>query len=186
MPIRIMHVVNNLGKGGLENGLVNLIERLDPRRFEHVVCTLAGLGPNAERLAKEQVQVLALRDADSNSRFQTPALVRAIRQFRPDIVHSRNWGAIEAVVAARVARGRRCRPQRAWLRDRCVGERAAAENVFPQIGIRTGRPRPLGVLSTQRRTCQSHGVSGAQDYGDSQRGGPEAVLSRCGNPRSGS
>lgn len=104
MPIRIMHVVNNLGKGGLENGLVNLIERLDPRLFEHVVCTTAGLGPNAERLVTARVQVLALRDADSDSRFQTPALVRAIRRFRPDVVHSRNWGAIEAVVAARVAR----------------------------------------------------------------------------------
>ena len=29
-----------LGRGGLENGLVNLIERLDPARFEHVVCAI--------------------------------------------------------------------------------------------------------------------------------------------------
>jgi sugar transferase (PEP-CTERM/EpsH1 system associated) len=104
MPIRIMHVVNNLGKGGLENGLVNLVERLDPRKFEHIVCTVRGLGPNADRLPLDRVRLLPLASADSNSRFQTPALVRAIRSLRPHIVHSRNWAAIEAVVAARVAR----------------------------------------------------------------------------------
>lgn len=104
MPIRIMHVVNALGKGGLENGLVNLIERLDSSRFEHVVCTVRGLGPNAERLPADRVQVVALGDATSNSRFQTPGLVRAIRRFEPDIVHSRNWGAIEAVLAGRLTR----------------------------------------------------------------------------------
>ena len=49
-PIRILHVVDSLGKGGLENGLVNLISRLDPQRFEHVVCAMRRLGPNAERL----------------------------------------------------------------------------------------------------------------------------------------
>jgi len=63
-----------------------------------------GLGPNAERLPADRVQVLALGDATSNSRFQTPGLVRAMRRFEPDIVHSRNWGAIEAVLAGRLAR----------------------------------------------------------------------------------
>ena len=52
MPIRIMHVVDHLGKGGLENGLVNLINGLDPDRFEHVVYTMRHLGPNAERLPR--------------------------------------------------------------------------------------------------------------------------------------
>ena len=104
MPIRIMHVVDSLGKGGLENGLVNLIERLDGHRFEHVVCAVRGLGPNADRLPLERVTVVSLNDRGSASRVQTPDLVRAIRRARPHIVHSRNWAAIEGVVAARVAR----------------------------------------------------------------------------------
>jgi sugar transferase (PEP-CTERM/EpsH1 system associated) len=104
MPIRIMHVVNNLGKGGLENGLVNLIQSMDSNRFEHVVCTLRGLGPNLERLPTERVEVLTLADPGSPTRFQTPALAKAIRHHKPDIVHSRNWAAIEAVVASRLAR----------------------------------------------------------------------------------
>jgi sugar transferase (PEP-CTERM/EpsH1 system associated) len=105
MAIRIMHVLYGLNRGGLENGLVNLIQRMDACRFEHVVCTVRGLGPNAERLP-ERVRVRSLDATGSSSRLQTPALIRVIREVRPDIVHSRNWGAIEAVVAARVARVR--------------------------------------------------------------------------------
>jgi sugar transferase (PEP-CTERM/EpsH1 system associated) len=104
MPMRIMHVVNDLRKGGLENGLVNLIERMDSTRFEHVVCTVRGLGPHAEHLQRRRVRVMSIETSASRSRFQTPALVNAIRNTRPHLVHSRNWGAIEAVLAARLTR----------------------------------------------------------------------------------
>jgi sugar transferase (PEP-CTERM/EpsH1 system associated) len=104
MPIRIMHVVDSLGKGGLENGLVNLIERLDPISFEHTVYAIRRLGLNAERLPSERVRVLCLGKKETDSRIQVGALARAIREVRPDIVHSRNWSAVEAVIAGRWVR----------------------------------------------------------------------------------
>jgi sugar transferase (PEP-CTERM/EpsH1 system associated) len=97
-----MHVVDHLGKGGLENGLVNLINSLDPRRFEHVVYAIHRLGPNADRLPKDRVRILCQGKQDTDSRLQIPKLARAIRAVKPDIVHSRNWAAIEAVIAARM------------------------------------------------------------------------------------
>jgi sugar transferase (PEP-CTERM/EpsH1 system associated) len=106
MSIRVMHVVNNLEKGGLENGLVNLIQGMDEHRFEHIVCTIRGFGANADRLPHDRVQLVSLAETHPRSRIQTPALVRAIRRFAPDVVHSRNWSAIEAVAAARVTRVR--------------------------------------------------------------------------------
>jgi sugar transferase (PEP-CTERM/EpsH1 system associated) len=104
MPIRILHVVDHLGKGGLENGLVNLIEHLDPARFEHVVYAIRKLGPNADRLAKSRIQILCQGKLDTDSRFQAAKLARAIREVRPDVVHSRNWAAVESVVAGRWVR----------------------------------------------------------------------------------
>ena len=102
-PIRIMHFVDGLGKGGLENGLVNLIERLDPERFEHVVCAIRHLGPNADRLPRDRVRVMCLERKATESALHLGALVRAIREAQPDIVHGRNWGAVEAVLAGRWA-----------------------------------------------------------------------------------
>jgi sugar transferase (PEP-CTERM/EpsH1 system associated) len=96
-----MHVVDHLGKGGLENGLVNVIENLDSTRFEHVVYAIRKLGPNAERLARGGVRVICQGKQDSDSRFQIGRLAGAIREVQPDIVHSRNWAAVEAVLAAR-------------------------------------------------------------------------------------
>jgi sugar transferase (PEP-CTERM/EpsH1 system associated) len=100
MPIRIMHVVDTLGKGGLENGLVNVIRGLDAERFQHIVCTMRGLGPNLERLPRERVEVVSLA-SENKGRLQTGTLARCIGRMKPDVVHSRNWGAVEAVVAAR-------------------------------------------------------------------------------------
>jgi sugar transferase (PEP-CTERM/EpsH1 system associated) len=100
-PIRIMHVVDNMGKGGLENGLVNLIERMDPNRFEHTVYALRHLGANADRLPKDRVKVICLSKKDTDSRVQVLALARGIRELKPDIVHSRNWAAVEAVIAGK-------------------------------------------------------------------------------------
>jgi sugar transferase (PEP-CTERM/EpsH1 system associated) len=104
MPIRIMHVVDHLGKGGLENGVANLIENLDATRFEHVVYAIRQLGPNADRLGNSGVRVIWQGKQSTDSRIQAPALVRAIREVKPDIVHSRNWAAVEAVLAGRWTR----------------------------------------------------------------------------------
>src|SRR5207237_7469316 len=87
------------GKGGLENALVNVIEGLDANHFKHTVYAVRSLGANAERLAGNRVEVKCLGKKDTGSPTQVAALARAIREAKPDIVHSRNWGAIEAVVA---------------------------------------------------------------------------------------
>ncbi len=98
-----MHVVDHLGKGGLENGLVNLINGLDPDRFEHVVCAVRVLGPNAARLPGS-VRVFCMGKSESDFPIQITKLARVIREVDPQIVHSRNWGTVEAVAAARWVR----------------------------------------------------------------------------------
>src|SRR5436853_5877521 len=92
-PIHIMHVVDNLGLGGLENALVNLIGGMNRDRFEHTVYVLRHLGVNADRLARLHVPVMCL-GKEAGSSIQLPALARAIRKVQPDVVHSRNWGAV--------------------------------------------------------------------------------------------
>ena len=104
MAIRIMHVVEAFGVGGgVENGIANLIERMDPRRFEHVLCAVFHVGPKTERYPLDRVALLCLGQKRARARSQVGPLAQMIRQVKPDLVHSRNWGAIETVFAARWA-----------------------------------------------------------------------------------
>jgi sugar transferase (PEP-CTERM/EpsH1 system associated) len=186
MAIRILHVVDSLGKGGLENGLVNLIQRLGPGAFEHVVCAIRRLGSNVERLP-DGVRVVCLATEGKRTRVQVPAMARVIQEFQPDIVHSRNWGAIEGVFAGRWAgscalvhsehglasESDRSEPRRrTWLRrlafglaDRVV---AVSEQLRQHHARRTGFPeRRIAVIhngvdnqrfrpNLEARACMRH------------------------------
>jgi sugar transferase (PEP-CTERM/EpsH1 system associated) len=97
-----MHVIEALGiGGGVENGIANLVQRMDPRRFEHVLCAVFRVGPQTEQYIASNVSILNLEQKARKCSVQVGPLARALRQVRPDIVHSRNWGALEAVAAGR-------------------------------------------------------------------------------------
>lgn len=99
--IRILHVVRNLGTGGTEAGVRKLLAGLDPSLFEQVVCTVVA-GPARDPITGTRIVNLGLEVNQSG--FLVPSLFRMFLRERPDIVHSRNWAAIEAVPAARLAR----------------------------------------------------------------------------------
>lgn len=105
MATRILHVVEALGVGGgVENGIANLIERMDPSRFEHVLCAVFHLGPLVGRYPADRVPLVCLEQKARKFAIQVGPLAQTIRKLKPDIVHSRNWGALEAVVAGRWVR----------------------------------------------------------------------------------
>jgi len=100
-PLRIVHVVPTLDVGGLENGLVNLVAALP--ELTHAVVSMGPLGAFARRLPRD-VELSSLdKPAGAPMRLAMFRLLRVLRRLQPDLVHSRNWGAIEAVPAARLA-----------------------------------------------------------------------------------
>jgi sugar transferase (PEP-CTERM/EpsH1 system associated) len=106
MKLKILHVLHSLQVGGLENGVVNLINRLDPERFEHAICCIQSSGPMAERLVWP-VEIQVIGKGPGRDNLLALKIARVIRQARPDVVHTRNWGTIDGVVAARLAGVRR-------------------------------------------------------------------------------
>ena len=95
--IRVMHVVRSLQTGGVENVLRRLMSGLDPNRFQQTVCTLirtSDVYPTG---------TLCLNRPANRAAFLVPQLRRIFAQQQPDIVHSRNWAAIEAIPAAKFA-----------------------------------------------------------------------------------
>ncbi len=103
--LRVMHVINRLDTGGTEYGILKVIAGLDNETFEHRLCTTRGFDPglaNAQRL--DGKLLVAGQPGGAERQFLLFRLARIMRAYRPHIVHSRNWGAIEAIPAARLAR----------------------------------------------------------------------------------
>lgn len=99
--IRVAHVVHTLDVGGLENGLVNIVnDRADGIR--HSIICLARIGRLRSRLASD-IDVFELGKRPGHDVRAFARLVRLFRQLRADVVHSRNWPTVDAVFAARLA-----------------------------------------------------------------------------------
>ena len=102
MKLRILHILHTLRVGGLENGVVNLVNRLDPERFEHAICCVDASGPMAERIVRP-VRIVELGKGSGRDYLLPLKLARVIRDVGPHVVHTRNWGTIDGVIGARLA-----------------------------------------------------------------------------------
>ncbi len=98
-----MHVVVNFDVGGLENGLVNLINGLPEESFRHAIVCLKGYTSFRNRLTRGDVELVALDKREGKDPAHYLSLWRLFRQKRPAIVHTRNLGTIDAVVPAKLA-----------------------------------------------------------------------------------
>jgi sugar transferase (PEP-CTERM/EpsH1 system associated) len=100
-PPLIVHVVYRFGVGGLENGLVNLINRLPAHRWRHAIVAVTDVSTEfAKRVARSDVRYVALGKEPGHLVREYPRLFRLFRELRPAIVHTRNLAALESVVPA--------------------------------------------------------------------------------------
>lgn len=101
----ILHVVFRFAVGGLENGVINLINRMPHERWRHGVIALTEVDAGfRQRVQRDDVIFRALGKPPGHGVHVYPQLLRAFREFRPAIVHTRNLAALEAVVPAWAAR----------------------------------------------------------------------------------
>jgi sugar transferase (PEP-CTERM/EpsH1 system associated) len=97
----VVHVVHGFSVGGLENGLVNIVNRMPAQRWRHAIVSLTRIsGRFAERVQRSDVQFIELDKRPGHLVRDYPRLRRLFRQLRPAVVHTRNLGALEASVPA--------------------------------------------------------------------------------------
>lgn len=103
-PLFIAHVIHHLQIGGLENGVVNLINRMPRERFRHAVICIEDFSPQfRQRIRTPGVEVYALQRSRIGVWRLRWRLWRLFRRLRPDIVHSRNLSGLDALLPARLA-----------------------------------------------------------------------------------
>jgi len=104
--IKVIHVVDSLETGGLENGIVNICNRLDRTRFDPMICCTRGIGPMANRL-KPDVLVANMNFPEGKAPLRPLVMARFFRKEKPDLVHTHGFagGFYEGVIGARLAGG---------------------------------------------------------------------------------
>lgn len=102
-PPLIVHVVQHFGMGGLENGVVNLLNQMPADRYRHAVVCLDGYTDFRHRLQRNDVQFFALHKQPGHDFGLYGRLFRLLRELRPDILHTRNLSALEGQFVAAAA-----------------------------------------------------------------------------------
>jgi sugar transferase (PEP-CTERM/EpsH1 system associated) len=100
----IAHVMHRFDTGGLENGVVNLINHMPEDRFRHAVVALTDITDFRDRVKRSDVEFVAMYKPAGQGVWQFPKWYRTLRRMRPDIVHTRNLAALECQVPAWGAR----------------------------------------------------------------------------------
>lgn len=98
----IAHVVFRLDYGGLENGVVTLVNALPKGSFRHVIIAMTRATTFRERLC-DSVPVYELEKRPGKDPAAYWRLFRLLRTLRPTVVHTRNLGTLDCAFVAFLA-----------------------------------------------------------------------------------
>ena len=102
--LKIVHVVHGFSIGGLENVLVQLVNRLPSEQFEHVVLSLTTISDFKNRITQTGVQFIELHKQYGHAVPLYPRIYKLLRELKPDVVHTCNLAALEITPLAWLAR----------------------------------------------------------------------------------
>jgi sugar transferase (PEP-CTERM/EpsH1 system associated) len=105
-PLHIVHVVRRgRAEGGMENGVVNVTNRLPADRYRVSICALDSEETFSSRIQRPGTEYFLLPKTGGGIDWGLVLrLAKLLRRCRADLVHSHNWGTfIYSVLAAKLA-----------------------------------------------------------------------------------
>lgn len=99
----IAHLVFAFDTGGMENGMVNLLNRLPPDRYRHAVIALTRISDFRRRVTRDDIEWVELRQPKGNDLGTHRKLFRWLKERRPAILHTRNLATLEGQITGWLA-----------------------------------------------------------------------------------
>ncbi len=98
---RVLYVIWSLDLGGAEQVVLNLVQNIDPKRFEPQVLCLNDKGRYAEVLERRGIKISAMNKRPKFDPLLIPRMVKFIKKERIDLIHTHLftanlWGRIAA------------------------------------------------------------------------------------------
>ena len=100
----VLHVIHHLVVGGMENGLVNLVNHMPATAYRHAIACIEDYSDFRQRITRPDVEVFALHRSRIGVWQLRRELFKLCRRLKPSIVHSRNQSGLDALLPARLAR----------------------------------------------------------------------------------
>lgn len=105
MPVNVMHLVQGLDVGGLEMMVVSLAKRLDRERYRPAICCFDCVGPLADEVALQGVDVFLVKRRSGVDVSYIFKLARFLRRQNTQVLHLHNPTAFfYGALAGRLAR----------------------------------------------------------------------------------
>lgn len=91
----IAHLVFKLDYGGLENGLVNIINNYPENKFRHAIICLTEFTDFSERVDRSEVEIFSINKKPGKDIKAYINLYKLLKSLKPTILHTRNIATIE-------------------------------------------------------------------------------------------
>jgi sugar transferase (PEP-CTERM/EpsH1 system associated) len=103
LPPLVLHVIHHLQMGGMENGLVNLVNSIPSSKYRHAIACVEDYSDFRARITRPDVEVIALRRSQIGVWGLRRACYSLVRRLRPALIHTRNLSGLDALLPARLA-----------------------------------------------------------------------------------
>ncbi len=94
----ILHVVHSFGAGGLENGMVNILNRIPENKYKHIILSLTNDINFKNRITNKNVKIINITKRPGKGVGWYLDLLKIVYKMKPDIIHTRNLSTIEAQI----------------------------------------------------------------------------------------
>ena len=98
----VVHLNHQRSVGGVENGLVNLIEHMPLERYRHVIICIENDANFQERIKTQIVEIITLSKRHGKDRAHYMRLYQILKRLRPSLIHTRNVASFEGALLAAV------------------------------------------------------------------------------------
>ncbi|MES2740002.1 MAG: TIGR03088 family PEP-CTERM/XrtA system glycosyltransferase [Pseudomonadota bacterium] len=102
-PPLIVHLIHQLGMGGMENGLINLINHMPPQRYRHAIVCLKDYTAFHQRIRRPDVEIVSLNKREGKDWRHYLELYRTLKRLQPSLIHTRNLAGMEGQLLAAAA-----------------------------------------------------------------------------------
>ena len=99
----ICHIIYRLAIGGLENGVVNLVNYLPAAKYRHAIVCVTEATDFARRIERTDVEIHEIHKRQGKDFAAYGRMWRLLTNIKPDVVHTRNLPALDMLLPAWIA-----------------------------------------------------------------------------------